>query len=188
MTRQIVEEAIEAYRQFGPSQPSGNWEWIFENKKQGFVEALQEGDADRVEELLSSFFRNEASYGIVSYSALQDKGEAYSAILRDAAVFRDLCGSDFSVLGIPEVGAPWGVEIEGTLVLPDASRHYYHADRLRALGAEGAVMEIGGGYGGVFWYLWTGGARPQSYVNCDLVEALVVFYLLREQGVRRNRD
>ena len=137
MSRQIVEEALEAYRRFGPSEPSGNWEWIFENKKQGFVEALREGDVDRVDEFLSSFFRNESSYGIVSYSALQDKGEAYSAILRDAAVFRDLCGNDFSVLGVPDVGAPWGVEIEGTLVLPDAPRHYYHADRLGALGAEG---------------------------------------------------
>ena len=176
MSRKIAKEALAAYEKFGGSRPSGNWEWIFDNKKKAFVRALEQGDAESVNNFLAGFFQNESSYGIVSYSALQNKSEAHSAILRDAATFRDLCGDDFAVLRVPDVGEPWGVEIEGALVLPDAPRHYHHSTRLRALGAESPIFEIGGGYGGVFWYLWSGATRPSCYLNCDLIEALVVFY------------
>ncbi len=106
MSRKIAKEALAAYERLGGSRPSGNWEWIFDNKKTAFVRALAQGDSESVDDFLAGFFQNESSYGIVSYSALQNKSEAHSAILRDAATFRDLCGDDYAALRVPDVGNP----------------------------------------------------------------------------------
>jgi hypothetical protein len=82
----------------------------------------------------------------------------------------------------PDVGNPFGVVIDGILVRAGAAFQHYSAHRIaRCLGAEaGTVVEVGGGYGGMAYYLLRDRAKT-TYVNFDVPESLALasYYLLK---------
>jgi putative sugar O-methyltransferase len=87
-----------------------------------------------------------------------------------------------SDLAIPEIGNPFGVCIEGTLVSARAEFQHYCAYRVASLleSKFSTVMEIGGGFGGMAYYM----LRDQSaikYLDFDLPEsiALTTYYLMK---------
>lgn len=87
---------------------------------------------------------------------------------------RDLAG--------PNVGNPFGALIEGTLVRTGAEYQHYCAQRISELLPSGpaCVVEIGGGYGGMAYYLLRN--RPGlRYIDFDVPEslALTAYYLLK---------
>lgn len=68
-------------------------------------------------------------------------------------------------LVFPDVGAPYGVRIRGTIVPEHAFSHVYAAWRIRALNPGPRLAEIGGGFGGLAWFLRD---AAQSYTILDL--------------------
>jgi len=104
-----------------------------------------------------------------------------------------LCGIDhwqartaakypLTALSCPATGNPFGVVLDGTLIRSGAPFHHYssHATGRHLAQNGGTVVEIGGGFGGMAWYL----LRDRSgvtYVDFDLPEslALAAYYLLK---------
>jgi len=91
-------------------------------------------------------------------------------------------GSGFSTrdLAGPAIGNPFGITLDGTLIRTGAPGQHYCAHRImRQLSSESAVVaEIGGGFGGMAYYLLRD--RPRlTYLDFDLPEslALTTYYL-----------
>jgi hypothetical protein len=85
-------------------------------------------------------------------------------------------------LGGPEIGNPFGVLIDGTLVRTGAVYHHYSAQRICGYieSESSTVAEIGGGFGGTAYYLLRD--RPGiTYIDFDVPEsiALTSYYLLK---------
>ena len=81
-------------------------------------------------------------------------------------------------LVFPEVGAPFGVRLGKNLLPEHAFSHAYAAWRIGQLGAGPHLAEIGGGFGGLAWFL----ARPERrYTILDLPFTNVVqgWFLLK---------
>jgi putative sugar O-methyltransferase len=84
-----------------------------------------------------------------------------------------------SVLESPEVGEPFGVWVDGTFVATRAEYHHASACRTASLTPpSGTVAEIGGGYGGMAYYLLRQPSRLR-YIDFDVPEslALAAYYL-----------
>lgn len=190
----IALEVIDVYRAMRDadqlSSPSGEWRWIFDVSRRGYQAALESGDREGLMGLLRNFFRNELSFGLVSHATFDDLSdgdentlmEFSNAILLDVDTWLEFCDSpSIAALEMPAVGNPYGIVLEGTLILPDAPRHSYHARKLQGLmhhcGPRPVILEIGGGYGSVFWRLWNtpGMVGEFCYINCDLEETLFLF-------------
>lgn len=191
--REIAGEIIRIYSSITSqlSVPSGTWKWIFNNTHAEYRSALEAADQTSLVSMLQNFFRHELSFGLVSHSrfkALKDRSEEAflelaNSILLDVDTWLEFCDSPpIRALEIPQVGNPYGIVIEDTFVVPDACRHYYDAHKLIRLMAhcssKPTMLEIGGGYGGVFWRLWSDlqGSDKFCYINCDLEESLFLFY------------
>jgi hypothetical protein len=85
-------------------------------------------------------------------------------------------------LAIPPIGNPFGVCLQGTLVSAHAEFHHHCADRVTGLleSDRSMVVEIGGGFGAMAYYLLRG--QPKiKYVDFDLPEstALATYYLVK---------
>jgi hypothetical protein len=117
-----------------------------------------------IKDIYRRFYLGDALYGIDYWDT--QTGGRFS--------LRDLVG--------PETGNPFGVLIDGTLVRAGAVYQHYSAHRIREhLASEGGrVAEIGGGFGGMAYYL----LRDQPnvrYIDFDLPESLALtsYYLLK---------
>jgi hypothetical protein len=86
------------------------------------------------------------------------------------------------VLEGPEIGNPFGIMIDGTLVRAGAAYQHYSAYRIASclFSEKATVAEFGGGFGGMAYYL----LRDQpgvKYIDLDVPESLALtsYYLLR---------
>ncbi|AXC13289.1 hypothetical protein ACPOL_4010 [Acidisarcina polymorpha] len=91
-------------------------------------------------------------------------------------------------LAIPEIGNPFGVSIDGTLVAARSEFQHYCAARVGDLleSAHSTIVEIGGGFGGMAYYLMRD--RPKiKYLDFDLPEsiALATYYLMNALPQKR---
>jgi putative sugar O-methyltransferase len=139
------------------------------------------------------FYRDPCSQGLVGWPRSWDSGtdrehieEAELRILRDETHYRIGCwraqtGERYpvSALESPDVGKPFGVWVDGSFVV--ARAEYHHACACRTshfTSADGTVVEIGGGYGGMAYHLLR--ARTGiRYIDFDVPEtlALAAYYL-----------
>jgi O-methyltransferase domain len=85
-------------------------------------------------------------------------------------------------LAVPPIGNPFGVCLEGTLVSARSEFHHHCADRVISLlpAKLSMVVEIGGGFGGMAYYLLRD--RPKTkYCDFDLPESIAIatYYLMK---------
>lgn len=175
-----------------PYQPGGAWKEDINDRRSEYLNALDSNDFKCLSELLRNFFRNSGIAGLWSYAYYKDilnggngkKKQIINSILRDYKTLIEYV-DDFDVakLEIPTIGNPWGYIVKGTLVLPNACRHYYFASHVRNLLGDieaPVVCEIGGGYGGFAYYLLSTD-RSIKYLNFDLPEVLLIaqYFLMK---------
>ena len=89
-----------------------------------------------------------------------------------------------SVLERPGIGNPYGYKLDDVEVFPCAEYHYYYARKIGTLLRNiqsPVVMEIGGGFGGMAYYLLRDYSNIQ-YIGVDLPEnaALKAYYLISQ--------
>jgi hypothetical protein len=158
--------------------------------------ALREGDIDALRAMYSNFFRDHCSAGLVGVPYGMAKAY-FQGPIRD--VHRHCYMGDplyridywlsqtggrygLSDLRGPEVGNPFGVSINGTLVRSGSEYQHYCAHMIlsRLDAGRSVVAEIGGGYGGAGYYLLRDGGRL-TYIDFDVPEsiALASYYLLK---------
>ncbi|MDC0280236.1 putative sugar O-methyltransferase [Akkermansiaceae bacterium] len=183
---QIVDEIITINKTIGAIDMGGAWKFYNENTRKNYVNALRNNDRETLANLLPSFFQNECSSAIITPSINVAKDFNLSnQMMWDLDAFVEFTTNDYdlSILNSPCVGSPFGIELNGNKISPDSARHLFFAENLKSLTA-GNILEIGGGYGGLIYFLRKIGFN-ENFFNIDLPETLFVcYYYLKKNNIR----
>ena len=160
------------------------------------MRALLTRDIDALRVMYRNFFRDPCSTGLIGVPYGMSKAY-FAKTIRD--VHRRFYLSDllyqidhwmaetdehFALfdLASPNIGNPFGVVIEGTLVEAGAPYRHYCAHRIASLldSETATVAEIGGGFGGMAYYLLRD-RLGVTYLDFDIPEsiALTSYYLMK---------
>lgn len=176
-------------------QASRWWQERRQGHLKPVIAALLNGDIAALRKMYINFYRDPCSAGLViaqrlakRYFRARIKELDRRLYLLDSLYRLDYwqkaMGDDFSVADLsgPSIGNPFGVVVDGVLVRPGAEYQHYCAGRIsRLAGSEkSTVAEIGGGFGGMAYYLLRD--RPRTtYIDFDVPEsiALTTYYLVK---------
>jgi hypothetical protein len=173
-------------------QPYGEWGDVIKTTRGEYLAALERSDSLELSRLLRDFFRNCGADGLlttgyfpeISTASTRKKRAFICAMLQDYSSWKDLTGNTSPrPLAAPAIGNPWGYLIDRQLVMPGACRHNYFAHQACALLSDipgvPVVAEIGGGFGGVAYFLLSMMDKCR-YIDFDLPEILLLeqYYLM----------
>ena len=201
---ELLERICTAYinameqQQFAPETYRATewWEQVRRRSLGPVTRALLTRDIETLRKMYQNFFRDPCSAGLLgvpygmsnAYFGRTIRDAHRSFYLTDALYridywmtqtdnrfeLRDLAG--------PEIGNPFGVLLNGTFVRVGADYAHYCAYRIGSLldSEKATVAEIGGGFGGMAFYLLRDQARV-TYLNFDVPESIALssYYLLR---------
>ncbi|QNI34040.1 putative sugar O-methyltransferase [Alloacidobacterium dinghuense] len=172
------------------------WQEVRRERLGAVIHALRTYDIDALARMYGNFFRDACGAGLIGVP--YGMTEAYfGGPIRDIhrhyymsdALYRIdywtmQTGGRFSLrdLAGPEIGNPFGVWIDGTLVRTGSVYQHYAAQKVRScLSPEaGVVAEIGGGFGDMAYYLLRD-REGVRYLDFDVPEsvALTSYYLMK---------
>jgi hypothetical protein len=185
-------------------RPTDWWEQQRKWSLPPVIQALATHDVTALGRMYRNFYRDPCSAGLI---VPQDLSKNYFGgevkdfhrrlylidVLYRIDYWQARMGSGFALsdLSGPLIGNPFGVVMEGTLVRVGAEYQHYCAHRIAGLlysssnvkqgvGQRGMVVEVGGGFGGMAYYLLRD--RPGiTYIDFDVPEsiALTSYYLLK---------
>lgn len=185
---EIIDEIIEINKKIGTIDMGGAWKYYNENTRKDYVDALRSNNREVLANLLPSLFQNCCSSAIITPSInVAEDNNLSSQMLWDLDALAEFSNYnyDISILNTPIVGAPFGIEVDSNIILPDSARHLFFAEKLKELSDEskGNILEIGGGYGGLI-YFFKKINYSYTYFNIDLPETLFVcYYYLRKNNI-----
>ena len=173
---------------------TGWWQAVRRSSLTPVRRALATHDTNALRAMYQNFFRDPCSAGLVGLPLAKvyfgkTIDDVYRHFFLSDALYRidywqNQTGNRFALreLAGPGLGNPFGVLIDGTLVCKGAEYQHYCAQRIQQLvpSPRASVVEIGGGYGGMAYYLLRG--NPQfTYIDFDIPEslALISYYLLK---------
>lgn len=172
------------------------WQQVRQGSLGPVIQALLTRDINTLQETYRNFFRDPCSSGLLGVpfgmskayfgGAIKDvhrhfylshvlyRFDYWNAQTQNRFALRDLAG--------PGIGNPFGVLIEGTHINVGAEYAHYCAHRIDSLidSKIATVAEIGGGFGGMAYYLLRD--RPEvTYLDFDVPEsiALASYYLIK---------
>lgn len=173
-------------------------EWWAEIRRRSLApvrDALLARDLGGLRRMYGNFFRDPCSTGLVGVpygmsrayfgGKIKDLHRQFylADCLRRIDYWKKQCGAQYTLhaLAGPNIGNPFGITIAGTFVRDGAAYQHYCAYRIfNLLGARlSAVAEIGGGFGGMAYYLLRDHPRI-SYLDLDVPESLALasYYLM----------
>ena len=177
-------------------EPTEWWKELRESCLGPVMRALQEGDVAALRTMYANFFRDRCATGLIGVPYGMVKAYFHGpgrdvhrhSYMGDALYRIDYwlsrTGGRFGLpdLAGPGVGDPFGVSIDGTLVRSGSEYQHYCAHQIlsRLDTGPSVVGEIGGGYGGMAYYLVRDGGHL-TYIDFDVPEsiALTSYYLLK---------
>lgn len=182
-------------------RPTKWWEAFRRTSLQPVIRALESSDLDALQRMYGNFFRDRCSDGLVGKSALLNSSLSRrltrahrSAYLSEALWQLDQWKTltshkhDLRDLSGPAFGNPFGIVLDGILIRAGATYQHYCANKVDSLldATNSVVAEIGGGYGGMAYYLLRD-RKGITYVNFDLPEslALAAYYLIKNFPEKR---
>lgn len=196
--------SYEAASSISSAKPYGPTDWWMELRRCSLhpvLTALQTEDLFALDRIYSNFFRDRCSDGLVGKSILLNSRVPYLVLMahqlaylseallrldRWKALTRDL--HRYEDLLAPAIGNPFGIELDGVLICSGAEHQHYGAQRIGRLLDEvgGRVVDIGGGYGAMAYYLLRDYPRI-TYWSFDLPEtlALAAYYLIQSFPEKR---
>jgi hypothetical protein len=175
-------------------QPSKWWD-VQQTRLQPVMQALKKLDIRALRLMYSNFYRDPCSSGLLPITGMPwDSGDGamkdidrYSYLgdcLYSIDYWTERTGRRFAMsdLAGPNIGNPFGVMLDGTLVRFEAPFQHYCAHRLSSIlnGGPSTVAEIGGGFGGMAYFLLRD-RQPLTYFDFDLPEtiALASYFLMK---------
>jgi putative sugar O-methyltransferase len=200
---EIAEEILRVHEYLKKeSVATGEWKWINDNKRAGYMKALNGGDRFMLAEYLANMFRRDAAYGIITgdYEGIQKKEQQFeleNQVLLDLDVLAEFDGStEMKTKWLKDhskCGNPFGyLTQKNELIIADAPRHVYFANRLLGLLADAkitapTVLEIGGGYGGLcLETIRRAKFKKFQYIDCDLPETLYMAYFFLKKALPKG--
>jgi hypothetical protein len=207
---ELLERICAAYRKAVEDQASapeiyratGWWDGVRQRSLGPVIRALETRNVGALNGMYRRFFRDACSTGLVGVpwgmsqaywggvAKRFDRRLYLGDVLYRIDYWRARTDGRFPLrdLAGPEVGDPFGIEIDGTLVTTGAAYQHYCAQRIGSeLGPDGSlVAEIGGGFGGMAYYLLRDRAKV-TYLDFDVPEsvALTSYYLMKAFPERR---
>jgi putative sugar O-methyltransferase len=176
-------------------QPSRWWRQVQQTRLRPVMQALNNRDIQALRTMYRNFYRDSCSSGLIIMTDVPwavHHGEIKD-IHRHFYLGDSLCCVDYwkqrtagrfplADLAGPNIGNPFGVMLDGTLVRFEAPYQHYCAHRLSTLldPRQSTVVEIGGGFGGMAYFLLRD-RQPVTYLDFDLPEciALASYFLLK---------
>jgi len=174
---------------------SNEWIPIYENDMRDVIDALTRNDPSVLQRIYENFFREQCSTGIAGQPVNMRKeyfGGQITPFHKDLYLCDTLHRIDLwrkltcnkyqlSTLSSTNIGNPYGMTIDGVFIRTCAEHHHYYAQEVsRLVPSAATVVELGGGFGGMAYYLLRDN-RAISYVDLDLPEgiALTSYYLMK---------
>ncbi|NBV28682.1 putative sugar O-methyltransferase, partial [bacterium] len=174
-------------------RPNAMWDPIFKKQHQKISDALLTEDYESIVKIYSRFFRESCSFGLhgcygdmtpffKEKIALHDKLYYMIDFNHREKLYEDLIDEGSSTtLNSPIIGAPYGLTRNNKFISDGSSYKHYYSTRISSLlnfENEETVLEIGGGHGGMAYYL--NRDSKVKYIDLDLPEnmALTAFYLM----------
>lgn len=177
-------------------QVSNEWLPIYNSSLKEVMAAFEKKDLEKLGILYQNFMRNQCSAGLVGLPVDMDKcyfsgkisNKDKKLYLYDSLnrfwLWKNLSSKAFDIqsLDSPDIGNPFGYYIDGHFIKTGSDyQHYYAAaiDRLTKSDEHRVIVELGGGYGGMAYYLIRD-CKRSTYIDFDLPEnlALTTYYLL----------
>lgn len=176
-------------------QPGHKWRPQILEKRNEYIRAAHQYDIDELTLLLRNFFRNNGALSILKANMFHEVSSKYTplrsmyqkelayAVLRDIKVWKSIYPDvTFDKLKLSGAGNPFGYEEDGVIVTGSSCSLYYYAQKINQLvhGVDRpTVAEIGGGFGGMLYYLMKTNPNVHS-INFDLPEVLMIsqYYLM----------
>lgn len=178
-------------------RPSNEWLPIYEKPLKEVITALTNRDIDNLSRIYGNFWRDPCSCGLIGFPLDMEKcffgaqiEQRNKMLFLNDALYRyrlwhSLLGKTHTTadLDSPWIGNPYGYFIDDKFIkLASDYQHYYATEIGRLIKAETSkcVVEMGGGFGGMAYYLIRD--NPDlTYVDLDLPEnmALTAYYLLK---------
>jgi hypothetical protein len=201
----IVTRIIAAYQKAKLKQSSAGeafnvsneWLPIYNSSLGPVMKALADGDVAEVQRMYRNFFRDPCSTGLAGFpihipnlfsgGAIKQRIREFIMcdIMHRHSLWRLRTGNRYptAVLSAPLVGNPYGPTVDGVFVRPGGDYQHYYAHAIGELLGECAsqiVVELGGGFGGLAFYLLRDNPSV-SYIDFDLPEAIALasYYLMR---------
>jgi hypothetical protein len=176
---------------------SNEWLSIYELQLGPVMRALSSENITELRRMYQNFFRDPCSTGLVglpigmpnllSGGSIKHRFREYVLydVLHRYDLWKRRTGNKYSaaVLAAPLVGNPYGYIMDGVFIRGGADYQHYYAHAIASLmgSAQGQVVaELGGGFGGVAYYLVRDNPKV-TYLNFDLPEAIALasYYLNR---------
>lgn len=177
-------------------QVSSLWLPIYASYMQTVIDAMARGDGAELARIYGNFFRETCTTGLHGMPGdmakdyfsghISDENKAsYTAdLMHRFNIWLSTIGkvSAIDALDTPMIGNPYGCFIDGKFFRAGVDYQHYYATiigRLVRSKQHRAVLELGGGFGGLAHFLMRDNA-DLTYIDADLPEnmALTAFYLL----------
>lgn len=183
-------------------QPGHKWKPQNEEYRSAYIQALRCRDVFTLAKLFRNFFRNHGVISILKGNLIEHvlsakkilsdtaKKELTYQILRDLKTWRSqFPNRAITELSLSGVGNPFGCEVDGTILTGSSCSLDYYAYRINELLSgvpNPLVAEIGGGFGGLLYYLMKLNSTVKC-VNFDLPIVLVIaqYYLMMSYPGKR---
>jgi hypothetical protein len=182
MNELIVDTLISKLRdsKFGMPDAEGEWNWINENHRREFLESIYSRNWTLLHYLLMDPLNAKVAYGIMTpIDSLNENILFNNDFNADLSLFTKLYGEkSLEVLEHSEcLKHPWSGQTDAYLTYPDSPRHAHFAYQILEIAPPAMIgVEIGGGYGGMIYFLKKFGFK-EKIVDCDLLEALLIAYV-----------
>lgn len=168
-----------------PYQPGSKWKPQIDEVMRDYVQALRSEDINALGILFADFFRNHGvsilkkrrySDLVNQYPGDYMQKEFCSVLMQDVITWTEYFETDcLQDLQLPQLGNPFGLRLDGVTITGSSPSLNYYAQRANTFISEiknPIVAEIGGGFGGLLYYL----SRQNPSASCldfDLPEVLV---------------
>jgi hypothetical protein len=189
-TKVVQENASEEF------QVGNEWISIYESFMSEIINALLENNIKKVTEIYENFMRDDCSIGLHGFPL--NMKETYfngntSSIFKKKYLFgnifcfeiwQKLTNNKFnsSDLNMPNFGNPYGFYEGDNFIRTGAPYFHYYANKIDNLlvdqSKRNIIFEIGGGYGGMAYFI--NSKSTSTYIDIDLPEnlALTAYYLI----------
>ncbi len=164
------------------------WDKVVNEWKDGSYEHFRKGDVKSVAFLLANFFKMPILRGLWESGtwtggypplmrSFKRKLNFMYTTLQSYAYWKTVTNQPLDVLNLPNVGNPFGYEINGNIVSTAQFKLHYHSlqtyNLVKDISEKPIVLEIGAGFGGIAYYLFKTGFNG-TYLDFDIPETLVL--------------